>query len=209
MTAANPTQMTELDAVNRMLSIISMPPLNSLDGNTNADVSLARNKLAEESVRVQTTGWWFNTEFEYPLNVNGNNEIELAGNIASVDANPYVYTDIDPVQRGARLYDRKNHTYTFTNNLKATVILLLPFDELPQVAREYIAVKAGRLFQQSTPGSTERDGFAEEDEFKALRELRSKEAQNADYSVFQSYSVSNVLDRSARPVRGGVRVWRS
>ncbi len=207
MTVANPTQTTELSAINRMLSIISVAPLNTLEGRTTADVSLARNKLSDESVKVQSDGWWFNTEYDYPLNINGDGKILLAPNIVDVDVSPYIYTDIDPVQRGSTLYDRKNHTDIFSRNLKGVVTLLLPFDDMPETARHYIAVRAGRLFQQSSLGSVERDGFTERDEFDALASMKKKDAENADRSIFQSYSVSRVLDRSPRPSRRGLS-WR-
>lgn len=200
MSVSNPLPTTELGAINGMLSTIGVAPLNTLSGTNTADVSAARNKLAEVSVRMQTRGWWFNSEADYPLARNVDGEINLAASIVSVDLDTTKYADIDVVQRGTRLYDRKNHTYIFTADLKADVVILLPYDELPEVARQYVYIRAGRLFQQETVGSETRDGFTEEDMYTAALELDRKEINNADHNIFDNYSVSGVLDRS--PIGG-------
>jgi len=198
VSVSNPLPTDELGAVNGMLSLIGMAPLNTLSGTNTADVSAARNKLSEISVRVQSKGWWFNREYDYPLNFNvGDGEITLASTIVDVDLDTTQYSDVDVVQRGTRLYDRKNRTYVFTKNLKADVTILLPFDELPEQARTYIYIRAARIFQQSTVGSTERDGFSQEDEYDALSDFRAKDMENADHNIFNHYDVARTLDRQA------------
>ena len=64
LSGSRPT--TELEAVNIILSGIGEAPVNSLSDMT-ADVSLARNILAEISRETQTEGWQWNTEDDYPL----------------------------------------------------------------------------------------------------------------------------------------------
>lgn len=195
MTAANPTPTTELEAINSMLALISMAPLNTLEGLSTADVAAAKRKLSDVSVSIQSKGWWFNTESDYPLNRNVSNEISLAPTIVNVDLDTTQYSSVDVVQRGTRLYDRKNHTYIFSINLLADVTILLPFEELPQVARKYISVLAGREFANDTIGDVERDGFSERDVFSALVALEAKDGENSDYSIFDNYDVARVIDR--------------
>jgi hypothetical protein len=193
----NPTTMSDLDAVNFCLRAISSAPVSSLTGEVSADVATALDVLAEVNVEVQSTGWWFNTELEYPLNRDANDKIAIPDTYLSVDVIPGLFGDIDPVIRGAWLYDKKAHSTTFSMNLTGEVILLLKWDELPQVVRHYIAVRAARRFQAGLIGSQELDGFKESDEGAALVNLQNQETENADYSIFDNYSVARVL---ARPV---------
>ena len=57
-----PTSMTELEAVNVLLTTIGETPVNTLTGNQVTDVTIAKQVLNEISREVQAQGWHFNTE---------------------------------------------------------------------------------------------------------------------------------------------------
>jgi hypothetical protein len=98
--------------------------------------------------------------------------------------------------RGRKLYDRVNHTFVFTKSIKAELVLMLEFDELPQAARHYITIRAARVFQQRVVGSDTLGSFTERDEVRARTALKRFEAKTADYNILTSnYSVMRVLDR--------------
>ena len=59
---AIPSSMTELEAVNILLTTIGEAPVNTLTGNQVTDVSIANQVLNEVSREVQSQGWHFNTE---------------------------------------------------------------------------------------------------------------------------------------------------
>src|SRR5689334_6681077 len=99
---------TELEAVNVLLSTLGESPVNSLSGNLTTDASLARTKLAEVSKSVQGRGWNFNTDLDYPLTRDSDGYINLPPNIARVELSRRTYPEVMAVQRGMRLYDRKN-----------------------------------------------------------------------------------------------------
>ncbi len=186
---------TELDAINEMLSIISMAPLNSLIGNNNADVALAKNVLSRVTRQVQAGGWDFNTEEDYPLNRNQDNEIVLSANIMRVDVPRTSIVNV--VRRGNRLYDRVSHGFTFTGDLKGKVLLLFTFEDMPQSARDYVAIVSSRIFHVRTLGDDEVQKFTESDEFKALVTLKEEEGDVGNHNIFDSLDTALIVNRYA------------
>lgn len=189
---------SELDAVNIMLGTIGESPINSLDAATGVvDAVTARAILSEVSVQVQEEGWHFNTEYEFVLTPSlDSKEIYVPANAIEVDASAYDRNDIDVAIRGNRLYDRKNKTFQFQQDIKADLTILLEFNELPQAARHYITVRAARVFQQRVIGSDTLGSFSEKDEARALRSMRRYESKTADYNILTgNYSVMRTIDR--------------
>lgn len=176
-----------------MLTAADEAPVQSITQSGNFPLSIAKAVLNDTSRVVQTPGWYFNTEHEFPLTRDVSGNIALGANVLTVDVDDK-WTDVDPVQRGTRLYDRKGHTYTFTTDLTATIILLLPWDELPQSARQYIAVRAARAFQARMQAGETVYKLTEQDEQMALLALQSDEADAADANFLtDSLSVAAVL----------------
>jgi hypothetical protein len=189
---------SELDAINIMLGTIGESPINSLDAATGVvDAVTARAILSEVSVQVQEEGWHFNTEYEFILTPSlDTKEIYVPANTIEVDASEYDRNNIDVAIRGNRLYDRKNKTFQFQQDIKADLTILLEFNELPQAARHYITVRAARVFQQRVIGSDTLGSFSEKDEARALRSMRRYESKTADYNILTgNYSVMRTIDR--------------
>lgn len=189
---------SELDAVNIMLGTIGESPINSLDAATGVvDAVTARAILSEVSVQVQEEGWHFNTEYEFVLTPSlDTKEIYVPANAIEVDASAYDRNDIDVAIRGNRLYDRKNKTFQFQQDIKADLTILLEFNELPQAARHFITIRAARVFQQRVIGSDTLGSFTERDEARALRSMRRYESRTADYNILTgNYSVMRTIDR--------------
>jgi hypothetical protein len=157
---------TELEAINLMLSTIGETPVNSLSGVLPADVAMARNSLAAIVREIQLMGWHFNTEEDYPLPLGPNGEITVPPNVAAAFP-PEGDLGLDVLVRGNRLYDRANHTYTFTEPVSLTVKLLLPFDSLPEAFKWYATVRAAMKFQDQVVGSDGLHNFTADDEARA------------------------------------------
>lgn len=195
-----PTITTELDAVNLMLGAIQTAPISGFTDPVPAEIVGARSLLEKICVKVQTKGWHFNTEIDYVLTPDSiNNFITLGSNIVRVDLNSIATHDL--VQRGTRLYDRKNRTFVFPAgvDLKAEVVIMLPWLELPESARAYIALRASRKFQQSLVGDAELDGFTQKDEFDAWTDLMEFEGDTRDHNIFNSWDVFRTIDRTNLP----------
>jgi hypothetical protein len=188
---------TKLEAVNTMIAVIGEAPVNTLGGTAvPITVVQAENVLDETSRAIQSEGWHFNTEHEYPFTPDAtNSKITLPSNVLTIDLDPQIYTDVDPVQRGNTLYDRKNHTDVWTKEVKASVTFQLDFTEIPEQFRNYITIKAARIFSNRFLGSREIEGFALRDEVEAKARAIDSDSENADRTIFDNYSVMRVLDR--------------
>jgi len=179
--------MTELEAVNIMLGTIGEQPVNSLDISTISEVSIASDMIYEVSREVQARGWSFNEEYEYELAVS-EGEIPLPPNCLKVvvtGESDYI------VRRGSRLYNRTDHTYTFTAPVDSTIVFFLPFTDLPQSARTYITLRAARKFQVTILGAESIEKFTEVEESQAWLSLNAEEVDQAGYSMSDSYLQEN------------------
>ena len=186
---------TELDAINTMLSIIGEAPVNTAEDTGVVDAVIARQVLNETMRQVQAQGWHWNTDRGVVLTPTfpTPGDIYLPANTLNVDSiNPHE----DIVQRGNRLWDRRKNTFKFEAPVTVDIVRLLPFEELPQAARHYIMVRAGRIFQDRVVGSETLSGFNDKDETRALVQLRNWEAENGDWNMLNDdWSVARVLHR--------------
>lgn len=179
------TPSTELEAVNTMLRAIGESPVSTLSGDVGVDVVTARQTLTEIMKAVQTEGWIFNTEYDYPLNRDMSGQIIVPANALQVDIVKNRYSDIDPVMRGNKVYDRKNHTFTFTIDLKAKIVFGLSFTDMPESARHYVTYRAARKFQDNSLGSEELHKFNERDELMARVRFMDEQAEDEDHNFLR------------------------
>lgn len=189
------TAMTELEAVNVMLTTIGEAPVNTLTNSAVSEVGIARSILNETSKEVQSRGWHFNTEKLYPLVPDVNGYINVPLNFVQVDLDRSYDGTYDIVLRGQQLYDRLNRTSIFKTTLYATVIQLFEFTQLPDVVRRYICIRAARKFQDRVVGSPALHGFAERDEVAALVSMKEAESDVAGHNIFNNSDVSRTLWR--------------
>ena len=196
---------TELEAVNVMLAAIGESPINSLTGTLPVDARLGQSTLKEINKEIQSEGWHFNTEIDVTLPIDGSKNINLATNVLRADPNHYDHPDIDAVQIGLKLYNRKKQTFEFDDELKCTVVYFREFTEIPETARRYIMVKAARVFVDRRVGEDGLRTFTQQDEIKARAILMETDLSNADHNmltgdptisgVFGTYLPSNALIR--------------
>jgi hypothetical protein len=116
--------------------------------------SAALRKLAKANRDVQSQGWWFNTEAITlsPAPVTGH--IQLAGDVIKWQSGVRT-TDLlvrgmpKPwvVQRGTRLYDTRLRSFTLTEEVVGEVTRLVPYEDLPPVAQDFVSAQAVLRFQ--------------------------------------------------------------
>lgn len=178
------TPTTTLQAVNEMLRTIGESPVTTVDSvdPLPVDVEIALNALRFVNREVQARGWHFNTEIDYPLVRDGSNFLVLPSNALRVDTTDE-YGHYDVAVRGNRLYDRDEHSFTFTEDVEVNMVVVLPFEDLPEAARYYIAIRAARRFQAGAVGSQILAAFSEADEIAAHALLLDAEGDTADYNI--------------------------
>jgi hypothetical protein len=62
-------------------------------------------------------------------------------------------------------------------------VLNLPFEELPDFARQYITIRAAREFQQTAPGDPQSDRFTAEHELRARAEMMRSDGKNGNLNI--------------------------
>jgi hypothetical protein len=186
--------MSELEAVNLMLETVGESPVSSLVTTGDLHISMALQFLYDASREVQTVGWHFNYEEEYPLALNLDYNLVFPSNTLSLDVSD-IDNQYDVVMRGNRLYDRKNHTYTFSKPIRVDIVFFLPWSDLPQPARQYIAILAARRFQRRVQGDDSIEKFTAVEETMAKAQLEDFEANTRDYNLADNYDVFQIISR--------------
>jgi len=189
---------TKLEAVNIVLDCMGENPVNTLESGSGKprQAVLAERQLDNTSREIQTRGWHFNTEKKYDLVRDASDKITLASNVLKVDTEVNKYTDIDVVQRGTTLYDKKNHTDTFTQDLEVEIVFYLEWTQLPEAFRNWIAIRAGRKMNARYLGDGDGEVFTLRDEMEAKRLAKAAEGKNSDRSIFDNVDFQTTLRRS-------------
>ena len=196
MSVTTPT--TELDAVNVMLTSIGESPINTL-GSGLQEAEIAEVVLDNVSRDVQSAGWHFNTEIRYKLIRTATKTINLPDNVVKIDKTSLLRDyNLDVVERGRQLYDRIGNKYTFDDDIEVDMVVLLPFNEIPEVARRYITLRAARTYQQRIIGNDTLSKMLAMDEQQAWVSLRETEAEISDYTIFDNYDTYRALDRNIK-----------
>jgi hypothetical protein len=194
-----------LEAVNRVLQMMGEAPVNSLNGQFGL-AQQAEEMLKDISRKLQTDGWSFNTDYERDMIPDAiTKQVAIGANVSRVVVDIYNYPSLDVVQRGNKLYDRRANSYEFDQPFKADVTYMLDWEELPEHARQYITVKAGRHLQEAILGSADlsKINITAEAEARALfLEEETYVSQNSmlrgnpnHTAVFMTYMPSRALQR--------------
>ncbi len=187
-----PTTMTELEAVNVLLTTIGESPVSTLSGNQVVDVAIAQQVLLEVSREVQSMGWHFNTDVRVELSPDVDSFINVPTDTARIDI---TNSSDDIVSRDGKLYNLTDKTFVFTDKVEARLVYFYDFEKLPDVAKKYITTRASRIYADRLLNSQAIHKMISRDEAKALVDLREYEGETADYNMNQNYSVARVLNR--------------
>lgn len=149
------------------LKQIGQRKVSSLTVPINA-VTDALAKIEEISEAVQRDEWGFNYEenITLPLNLDGTvSQPNGAIEITSADG------CFELVKQAGKLYDMAGHTNIFKKPLKVNIRWMRAWDDLPDAAQYYIAIKAAREFAALRLMTDVKGGYTEKDENDAMRVL--------------------------------------
>jgi len=199
------TPMTELDAVNMMLISIGQTPVNTLSVTGIRDVAIAQTILQNTSREVQNEGWSFNSETDYELVPDGSDNVTVPTQAFFCDPVDHTHNFVVRDNGGTlMLYDLTDKTFTITiNPLKVDVVWFYDFDEIPQYARNYIAIKAARRFQAYMVGSQILHEYTSEDELGALTLMVKVDLRASDINILRDGDYTNqIFQRRSNPLAG-------
>ena len=178
--------MTELEAVNTLLSVIGEAPIDRLSDisvNEITDSALARKTLHEVSRDVQAEGWEWNTDRSIELQKDAQNQFPLPSNTLSALFSPNRYPDNRYVARGARVYQRYERRFDFGEGMTGPLIVdqlvtQLDWDELPHAAQQYIVIRAARIYSDRFVNSNLIYTYtAQDEEYARTMLMRSEERE--------------------------------
>lgn len=161
-------------------------PLSSLV-EPHAMKGAAVAELNRANKTVQSKGRWFNTEdVSYsPDSVNG--WITLAGDCLKFQSgNSTNVVKPHIVQRGNRLYNLKTQSYEVGEDVAGVMVRLVPFEELPPVAAEYIGTLAVLRFQSNFDGDNNKRQELKEDNAKARIEFMAEDIRQRKVNLLDS-----------------------
>lgn len=200
------TPITKLDAVNICLNSIGESSIASLDGCP-PDAQIAADLVDEVARSLQNKGWHWNRQ-SIVLTPDADGYLNLPNNTSRVRTmGPSLQYDL--VQRGMKLWDKANNTFVFDPATQITVELyiLLPFDDLVQQAKEFVAYRAAMVFQQRIHASDTEDKFLKENAMEAWRQLKRAETSVGRPNMLRdNWSTASALTRGQFN-RGAYNSW--
>ena len=184
--------MTELQAVNLLLSAIGEAAVSSLETATTVEVTQAKNLLSNVNRAAQQKGWHFNTEWDVVLTRDSDDRIPLSESILSV-YQPGQLMTIRGRSGSMYAYDLDNNTFTWTKNLNnAVTITLLDFIDTPNTFRQYVTTRAARIFQEEIVGQVSAETVNRQEEAEAYADLLDDDAERAGLNV--AYGTLDMLN---------------
>lgn len=181
----------KLYAVNIMLQHINELPIETLeDFDSVLEAQVASTILEEVKRNVLSEGWDFNTDEAWDLVPDVSNTIGLPATVLDITA-----STAGVVMRDYKLYDKQNQTYEFDESQTCEVVWDMDFNTLPHPIREYIVVKASRIFQVRSIGDKDSYGFTQSEELEAKVNARRSEGRTGQYSM--TTGLANELDNTS------------
>ncbi len=184
--------MSELEAVNLLLSAIGEAAVSSLETATTVEVTQAKNLLSNVNRAAQQKGWHFNTEWDVVLTRDSDDRIPLSESILSV-YQPGQLMTIRGRSGSMFAYDLDNNTFTWTKNLNnAVTITLLDFIDTPNTFRQYVTTRAARIFQEEIIGQVSTETVNRQEEAEAYADLLDDDAERSGLNV--AYGTLDMLN---------------
>ena len=181
----------ELPAVNEILASVGQAPVTSLD-QTNPDVAIAYNTLLRVSREVQSEGWSFNKELDVTFSPDSTTkEIEVSNDILQIDlthsASTYKQDSVlrrKPGESTRKLYEKNDHTYEWTDDVKCDVIYEYSWIDLPIPIQDYIVSRAATIVSSRIVGDGQQYQMLQQKEQQARAVAIEYETNQGDYTFF-------------------------
>lgn len=178
---------TELEAVNEILGAIGQSPVNTLELSGVPDVIDATALLRSTLRDVEAAGWSWNTDSNYTLQVQADGTIPVPVGALEVDPEDKTSALIvrrNPATGNLSLYDPTTQSFAQTSAVACRIVWAFPFIDIPQAARTYVTIAAGRRFQAGRVAAPTLEKFNEDAENRAWALLQRIERRTRDTNAF-------------------------
>ncbi len=160
-----------------------------VETQTNPDVAIAHNTLREVSREVQAEGWSFNTEFDYNITPDSNDEILIPDDILQMDLNRGYPENIekDAVFRGGKLYDKQGHSYKWTaETVYVDIVWYYSWENNPTPVQAHIVARAAAVVSSRIIGDPTQYQILQQKEQITRSQAMEYECNQGDYTFFGS-----------------------
>jgi len=160
-----------------------------VETQTNPDVAIALNTLREVSREVQAEGWSFNTEFDYKITPDSNDEILIADDVLQMDLNRSYPENIekDAVFRGGKLYDKQKHSYKWTaETVYVDIVWYFSWENIPAPIQAHIVARAAAIVSSRIIGDVNQYQILQQKEIATRSQAMEYECNQGDYTFFGS-----------------------
>ncbi len=177
----------ELSAVNSILGSIGQSPLPTtydLSTNTNPEIQLIQNILNETNKDIQNEGWHFNHE-EHVEVTPTNNEIAADASVLRYDLHDdHLNRSKDLIVKDGKLYDKANHSSTFTGVVYLDITTFIEFAKVPPPVQRYIVASAAVRAAAQLVSNTELVKLLNINKEKTKATALEFDCQTGDHSFF-------------------------
>jgi len=186
--------LTELEAMNQILSVTGDAPVTSIN-STYEQAVVARRILLEVSKEHQARGYWFNEVDELLILKDTDGFVNLPTETIRCDI-PRDYGYL--VQRGLKIFNKKLNTYVIDDDVYVNIVTELDWDLLPQSFRQVVVSYASLRFNSEYFGSQATQQNIQADIAKKDLLLQKEDIDNRDLNMLKSTRASNIAFKNRR-----------
>jgi hypothetical protein len=211
---------TELEALNQILQAADENPVIAINAIGTEEQYHGLQILRDANREVQSVGWKFNLEHSFELEPFDTydwtdsqgietelNLFEPPSDMLDFNPTPGVSQNLDfSIRQSVRytpqqqvFYDRELNRDGFDSSLVEflyiDIVRLIPFDDVPEVARQYILMLAARRFLQTRKLETNALPWTERDVRMAEKTLMKRQSQKRRRNIFDHGDAFEALGR--------------
>jgi hypothetical protein len=191
--------LTKLEAINECLAAVGIAPVSSIDSKHPAYLKASRkfNTVLKKVQSNNGKGWWYNRSFvTLTPALDGTVTVPQYAVVCESNQKP------DYIVRGTRIYDRTKRSFVIEDAVEYRLVEALPYEEVPDVAREYIWTRAKYEYYVDEDGTDPKLTIYFNDQRDAMFNLRAEHLRHEDINHFQGNAGYNKWPNARRlPVR--------
>lgn len=189
-----------LSVVNACLGMLGERGVNALN-EPHPMIPDALAKLETANALVQSGLWWFNVEYPTLVPQVGTGYLLVPNDTADADS----LTEYPGLAvRGNRLFNTTDVTDVFTEPLRVRLHRVVPFDDLPIIARAHVAAQCKLDFQKDYDGDQAKVRILAGEVQFTRAQLNAEHTRNARVNMLYSNSTLSKLVA----LNGGRRGWQ-